>query len=145
MKNSSTRAVSVPINLSIKLCFSSVNSPREMCYVAELILQHFRHFTYVTTHSQTLPSLYLRHSSFSNPSVDSPTSQFFLQPYFRFFYVTSYSLNSPGEPPMHIRLHLLYSKLIRIIIKTLNRGQNLNAQSSYAKMAKMNFNKILYE
>ena len=67
---------------------------------AELILQPFRHFTYVTTYSPTLPSLYLRHSSFSIPSAASPTSQFILQPFFRFSYVTSSSLNSPGEPPM---------------------------------------------
>ena len=38
-----------------------------------LILQPFRHFTYVTAYSPTLPSLYLRHSSFSNPSVASPS------------------------------------------------------------------------
>ena len=44
--------------------------------------------------------MYLRHSSFSNPSVASPTSQFILQPFFRFCYVTSSSLNSPGEPPL---------------------------------------------
>ena len=31
---------------------------------------------------QNLPSLYLRHSSFSNPSVASATSQLILQPYF---------------------------------------------------------------
>ena len=42
---------------------------------AELILQPFRHLTYVIVHSPTLPSLYLRHSSISNPSVASPTSQ----------------------------------------------------------------------
>ena len=71
-----------------------------MIRTAELILQPFRHFTYVTTHSPTLPSLYIRHSSFSNPSVASPTSQFILQLFFRFSYVTSCSLNSPGEPPM---------------------------------------------
>ena len=58
------------------------------------------HFTYITTHSPTLPSLYLHHSSFSNPSIASPTSQFILQPFFHFSYVTSSSLNSPGEPPM---------------------------------------------
>ena len=63
----------------------------------ELILQTFSHFTFVTTHSPTLPSLYLRHSSFFNPSVASPTSQFILQPFVRFSYVTSSSLNSPGE------------------------------------------------
>ena len=62
--------------------------------------QPFRHFTYVKTHSPTLPSLYLRHSLFSNPSVASPTSQFILQPLFRFFCDTSSSLKSRGEPPM---------------------------------------------
>ena len=35
-----------------------------------------------TAHSPTLPSLYLRHSSFSNPSVASPTSQLILLPSF---------------------------------------------------------------
>ena len=67
---------------------------------AELILQPFLHFIYATAHSPTLPSLYLRHSSFSNPSVASPTSQLILQPFFRFSYVTGSSLTSPGEPPM---------------------------------------------
>ena len=70
------------------------------CFWALLILQPFRHFTYVTTHSTTLPSLYQRHSSFPNPFVASPTSQFILQPFFRFSYVTSSSPNSHGEPPM---------------------------------------------
>ena len=65
-----------------------------------LILQPFRHFTYVTTHSPALPSLFLRHRSFYNPSVASPTSQFIFQPFFRFSYVTRSSLNSPGEPSM---------------------------------------------
>ena len=46
---------------------------------AELILQPFHHFTYVTAHSPTLPSLYLRHSSFSYPTVASPTSQLIFQ------------------------------------------------------------------
>ena len=79
------------------------------CCWALLILQPFRRFTYVTTHSPTLPSLYLRHRSFSNPSVPSPTSQYILQPFFRFFYVTSSSPNSPGEPPMEgINIWLTY-------------------------------------
>ena len=74
--------------------------------IAELILQLFRHFTYVTTHSPTLPSPYLRHSSFSNPSVASPMSQFILQPFFLFSYVTNSSLNSPGELPMPFKFFL---------------------------------------
>ena len=68
--------------------------------MTELILQPFCHFIYAITHSPTLPSLYLPHSSFSDPSVASPTSQFILQPFFRFSYVTSSSLNSSGEPIM---------------------------------------------
>ena len=51
----------------------------------------FRHFTYVTAHSPTLPSLYLRHSSFSNPSLALPTSQLILQPFRCFTYVTVHS------------------------------------------------------
>ena len=57
-------------------------------------------FSYSRAHSPNFPSLHLRHNSFSNPSVDSPTSQLILQPFFRFSYVTSSSLNSPDEPPM---------------------------------------------
>ena len=41
----------------------------------QLILQPFHRFTYVTAHSPTVPLLHLRHSSFSNPSFASPTSQ----------------------------------------------------------------------
>ena len=68
--------------------------------MAELILQAIRRFTYVTAHYPTLPSLYLCHRSFSNPSVASPTSQLILQPFFRFSYVTEFSLTEPGEPPV---------------------------------------------
>ena len=42
---------------------------------SELILQPFRRFTYITAHSPTLLLLHLRHSSFSNPSFASLTSQ----------------------------------------------------------------------
>ena len=48
----------------------SVTSP-----TSQLILQPFRRFNYVTAHSPTLPLLHLRHSSFSNRSFDSSTSQ----------------------------------------------------------------------
>ena len=44
---------------------------------SRFILQPFRCFTYVTVHSPTLPLLHLRHSSFSNPSFASLTSQDF--------------------------------------------------------------------
>ena len=75
----------------------SVTSPTSQLI---LILQAFRHFTYVTAHSPTLPSLYLRHNTFSYPSVASPTSQLILQHFFRFSYVTGFSLTPRGEPPM---------------------------------------------
>ena len=48
----------------------SVTSP-----TSQLIIQPFRHFTYVTAHSPTLPLLHICHSSFSNLSFASPTSQ----------------------------------------------------------------------
>ena len=58
-------------------------------------------FTYVTAHFPTLPSVYLRHSSFSNPSVASSlTSQLVLQPFRRFTYDTAHS---PTLPLLHIR------------------------------------------
>ena len=66
-------------------------------HLAELILQPFRHFTYVTAHSPTLPSLYLRHNSLSNSSVASPTSQLIVQPFFRLSYITAHS-DSPRFP-----------------------------------------------
>ena len=86
---------------------------------ALLILQHFRHFTYVTTHPPTLPSLYLvtaysatlsllhlRHSSFSNPSIALPMSQLILQPFHCFTYATTHS---PTLPSLYLR-HSSFSK-----------------------------------
>ena len=81
---------------SLHLCHSSFSNSSVALPTSHLILQPFRHLTYVTAQSPTLPSLYLRHS----PSVASPTSQFILQPFFRFSCVTSSSLISPGGPPM---------------------------------------------
>ena len=48
----------------------SVSSP-----TSQLILQPFCRFSYITDHSPTIPLLHQRHSSFSNPSFASPTSQ----------------------------------------------------------------------
>ena len=81
---------------------------------SQLILQPFHHFTYITVHSPTLPLLHLyvtAHSSFSNPSFASPTSQalhlarssfsnlsvtspisqLILQPFCCFTYITAHS------------------------------------------------------
>ena len=83
----------------------SVTSPTSQLIViviAKLILQPFRHFTHVTTLSPTLPSLYLHHSSFSNPSVASPCSQLILQPFCCFTYITAHS-------PTLLLLHLHHS------------------------------------
>ena len=100
----------------------SVTSP-----TSELILQPFRRFTNVRTHSLTLPSLHLRHNSFSNPSVALrtsqlilqtlpllylhqnsfsnpsvalPTSELILQPFRRFTYVRTHS---PTFPSLYLR------------------------------------------
>ena len=45
----------------------------------------------LAAHSQTFPSLHLRHSSFSKPSVALSTSQLILQPFRCFTYVTAHS------------------------------------------------------
>ena len=47
-------------------------------------------------HSPTLPSLYLRHSSFSKPSVALSISQLILQPFRLFTYVTAHSPTLPS-------------------------------------------------
>ena len=75
----------------------SITSPTSQLI---LIIQPFRHFTYVIAHSPTLPSLHLRHNSFSHPSVASPTSQYILQPFHCFTYVTAHS---PTLPLLRLR------------------------------------------
>ena len=71
----------------------SVTSP-----TSQVILQPFPRFTHVTTHSSTLPLLYLRHSSFSNPSFASP--ELILQAFRHFTYVTAHS---PTLPSLYLR------------------------------------------
>ena len=75
----------------------------------------FRRFTYVTTHSPTLPLLHLRHSSFSNHPFASPTSQalhlihlaeLILQPFRHFTYVTTHS---PTLPSLYLRHSSFFS------------------------------------
>ena len=58
--------------------------------------------------ASTIPSLHLRHSSFSNPSVALPTSQIILQPLRCFTYVSAHS------PPLLSLLlsHRLFTYLI---------------------------------
>ena len=58
---------------NVMKCFHNVGDVTSP--TSQLIPQPFPRFTYVTTHSPTLPFLHLRHSSFSNPSFASPTSQ----------------------------------------------------------------------
>ena len=73
---------------------------------AELILQAFSHFTYVTANSPTLSWLYLRHSSFSNPSVALPTSQLIFQPFpllhLRYRSFSNHSFASPTSQALHL-------------------------------------------
>ena len=63
------------------------------------------HFTYVTAHSPTLLSLHLRHSSFSNPSSASLTSQLILKLLSLHLHHSSFS----KLPSLHLR-HSLFSK-----------------------------------
>ena len=54
-----------------------------------------------SAHSPTFPSLYLRHSPFSNRFVALPTSQPILQPFRRFTYVTAHSPTLPSPYLRH--------------------------------------------
>ena len=99
--------------MSCDVCVVTERLENELCYdynyelcsfsnlTSQLILQPFRRFTYVTAHSPTLPLLHLRHSSFSNPSFASPTSQalhllLILEPFRHFTYVTPHSPTLPS-------------------------------------------------
>ena len=99
-----------------ELC--SFSNPSVTLPTSQLILQPFRCFTYVTTHSPTLPSLnyvtahspillllHLRYSSFSNPSVASPMSQLILQPFFRFSYVRALLILLPSRHFTYVTAH----------------------------------------
>ena len=103
--------------------------------IAELILQAFHCFTYVTTHSPTLPSLYLHQSSFSNPFIASPMSQLILQPFFGFSYVTGFSLTSPGEPPMN-QLYLLNVSGSRVLFAWIPGHFSIPGNENADKAAK---------
>ena len=46
--------------------FSSLANPFVASSTSQLIIQHFRRFTYITTCSSTLPSLHLRHMHYTN-------------------------------------------------------------------------------
>ena len=69
-----------------------------------------RHIELVTSYlrnwkdSPSFPSLDLHHSSFSNTSVASPTSQLILQPFFRFTYVTAFFKLSVALPTSQLFL-----------------------------------------
>ena len=89
---------------------------------ALLVIQASRHFTYVTAHSPTLPSLYLSHNSFSNPSVASPTSQLILQSFFRFSYVTGFHLR-------HLASRLCTSHTSQLILQPFRRFTYVTAHS----------------
>ena len=68
----------------------------------QLIIQPFRRFTYVTANSPTLTFLHLSHSSVSNPSFASPTSQAL-----HLIYLAR-SAHSPTFPLFHL-LHNSFS------------------------------------
>ena len=87
----------------------------------ELILQPFRHFTYVTSHSPTLPSLYLRHSSF-------------FQPFRCFTYITDHS---PTVPSLLLR-HRLFTYVTWRAANDYNIIDLLNCESQSSKNSLMN-------
>ena len=106
-------------------CCTTVNK----AIPALLILQPFCHFTYITIHSPTLLSLYLHHSSFSYPSIASPTSQYILQPFFCLSYITSSLLNSPGEQQSSLSNLSVTSPTSQLILQPFHRYTFITAHS----------------
>ena len=72
----------------------------------------------ISAHSPTFPSLHLRHSSFSNPSVTLATWQLIFQPFRYFTYVTAHS-------PTHLLL-LLRHRLFTYV--TWRAAHDINTQ-----------------
>ena len=115
-----TYVTSFSLNSHGELCsFSnlSVTSP-----TSKLILQPFRRFTYVTAHSPILPLLHLRHSWFSNPSFDSPTSQAHLidltsRPWYYFYSSNTKNFLELWNCPHEI---FGYNEMVMRFILTLN-------------------------
>ena len=103
-------------------------------------------------HSPAIPSLHLRHNSFSTPSVGLPTSQLILQPFHCFIYVTvvhsstllsvllghKFFTNSPDEKPMIVleaiqplncTAHKFYKSWLPL---SFQKGQNCTFSLSHA-------------
>ena len=81
--------------------------------------------TWSRAHSPTFPSLHLRHSSFSNPSIAFPTSQLILQPFHCFTYATALS-------PTLLSL-LLRHRLFSYVTWRAAQGKNGNTVPSEAR------------
>ena len=75
--------------------------------VSDLQIDHTQRHLSTLRETRSLPLLYLRHSSSSNPSVALPTSQLILLPFRCFTYVTGHS---PTLPLLYLR-HSSFSKL----------------------------------
>ena len=103
----------------------------------------------VTAHSPTLPSLYLCHNSFSNPSVASLTSQLILQPFFRLSYITGFSLTSPGDPPMvrgQVWTRRIEVKIQLFIARDQTWDVSVNSKNKmYEQMSILAANDLMYE
>ena len=83
-------------------------------------------------HSPTLTSLHIRHSSFSNPYIASPTPQLILQPFCRFTYFTAHS---PTLTSLHLRHCSFFNPSVasptsQLILQPLHRFTYATAYSS---------------
>ena len=96
----------------------------------------------LTTHSPTLPLLYLRHSSFSNPSVALPTSQLILQLCRCFTYVT---VHSPTLLSLLIR-HRLFTYDVGGAIYTVEKSSfsNLSVTSPTSQLILQHLRRFTY-
>ena len=114
---------------SLHLRHSSFSNPSVALPTSQLILQPFRRFTYVTTHSPT-------------PSIASPTSQFILQPFFRFSCVTSSSLIHLASRPCSTNAPLHF--VSNTEAENYNQGPEVNAFAYFFLCYNYNASKLQY-
>ena len=79
-----------PLKIFLFLLLKHISMHRDApCKISETYAPYSSAMTITmsSAHSPSFPSLHLRHSSFSNPSLDLPTSQLILQPFRCFTYV----------------------------------------------------------
>ena len=97
-------------------------------------------YSHSRAHSQTFPSLYLHHNSFSNPSVDLPTSRLILLPFRCFTYVT---VHSPTLLSLLLR-HRVFTYVTRRAARGVLYKTSLVGRPSFINVKQLKYSRNIY-